>query len=257
MIDSHCHIGLNSSDVIGVLMRAQLAGVQSMLSVACYELEYPALLQLLNDYPNLYGAFGIHPEYVDTLPSADEMIAKITAHPRLVGFGEIGLDYHYLAHPKEVQRAAFEKQIEMAARVNKPIIIHAREADEDVIQILTAAKEGGLLNAGGVLHCYTSGPELAECAMDMGFYISASGVVTFKMSDNVREVFNLVPLDKLLIETDSPYLAPVPYRGKLNEPSYLVETAKKMAELKGVTLDEIDKITTANFKKLFQIKDSV
>ena len=254
MIDSHCHIGMDAlSDVSGILMRAQTQGVKSVLSVACYESDYPAMIQLLTDYPVIYGAFGIHPEYADSMPDADVLKQKIQAHPRIVGVGEIGLDYHYMGASKEVQRSVFERQIEIAAQIGKPIIIHAREADEDVMAILEAAARGGLLQNSGVLHCFTSGIKLAEKALELGLYISASGVITFKMSEGVRDVFRALPLNRLLVETDAPYLAPVPYRGRVNEPAYVMKTAEKLAELKGVSVEEVDEITTCNFNRLFKI----
>ena len=255
MIDSHCHIGLNLVDITGLLMRAQLAGVQTMLSVACYLPEYAALLQLLDKYPTLYGAFGIHPEYSGSCPTKEALISKLMAHPRIIGVGETGLDYHYLTEPKEKQRPVFEQQIEVAHAVKKPIIIHTRDADEDTIAILESADKGGLLKYGGVMHCFTGSQRLAEYALKLGFYISASGIITFKMADEVRSVFKTIPNDRLLIETDSPYLAPVPYRSKINEPSYIVKTAEKLAEIKGVSLKEIDRITTSNFMTLFKIEE--
>ena len=252
MIDSHCHIGLNQTDVTGLLMRAQLAGVTSMLSVACSVREYPALLKLLETYPTIDGAFGIHPEYAATVPSDEEFCQMISAHPNLVAVGECGLDYHYMAEEKDIQIQAFERQITLAARLKKPLIVHTREADSDTISILKTAHKDGLLSAGGVIHCFTGSQELADAALDMGFYISASGVITFKMSDNVRQVISTVPLNRLLIETDSPYMAPVPYRGKINEPSYIVKTAEKLAEMKGVPVQEVERITTENYQNLFK-----
>ncbi len=256
MIDSHCHIGMDESlaDVETILSRAKEQGVNSVLTVACHPLDYPILIKLLKTYPTVYGSFGMHPEYAHEMPPVDELIQKIQAHPRIVGVGEIGLDYHYMSSSKDIQRTAFEKQIELANQVHKPIIIHSREADEDMMAILTAAHHAGLLQNGGVLHCFTSGPELAKKALELGFYISASGVITFKMAEEIRDIFRIIPLDRLLVETDAPYLAPVPYRGRVNEPAYVLKTAEKLAELKGVSLKEIDKITTFNFNKLFRIE---
>lgn len=254
MIDSHCHIGMDSlTDVSEIILRAKEKGVKKFLSVACQMSDYSDLINLLENYPDIYGSFGIHPAYAENMPPEEDLIKKIKAHSRIVGVGEIGLDYHYMDAPKEVQRMVFEKQIEIAAKVDKPIIIHTREADEDTISILIAAEKAGLLKNGGVLHCFTSSLELAKKALELGFYISASGVITFKMSEAVRDVFRIIPLERLLVETDAPYLAPVPYRGHINEPAYVIKTAEKLAELKEVSVDEIDKVTTCNFNRLFKI----
>lgn len=255
MIDSHCHIGLNSVDITELLRRANSAGVKTMLSVACHLPEYPALLRLLDTYPMLYGSLGIHPEYSGTYTTNEDLIKKITAHPHIVGVGEVGLDYHYMAESKAIQQSAFERQIEVAHSVQKPIIIHTREADDDTIAILESADRSGLLRYGGVLHCFTGTQRLAEKALELGFYISASGIITFKMADDIRDVFKMIPCNRLLVETDSPYLAPVPYRSKINEPAYVIETAKKLAELKEISLEELDHITTSNFIHLFKIKE--
>ena len=253
MIDSHCHIGLNQTDITDLLLRAQAAGVTNMLSVACSVPEYPALLKLLDTYPMVYGAFGVHPEYADTMPDDADVIQKLTAHSHLVAVGECGLDYHYTPETKDIQRKVFEKHIELAHQLNMPLIIHTREADEDTIAILESADRAGWLSMGGVLHCFTGSERLAKKGLTCGLYISASGVITIKMADEVRRVFQLIPLNRLLIETDSPYMAPVPYRGKINEPSYLPKTAEKLAELKGVSLQEIEQITDHNFQVLFHI----
>ncbi len=258
MIDSHCHLGIGhewkepgqTPEVL--LKRAQDAGVSGILTVACSYKDEDDLKQML-EYPNVWGAFGIHPE---NAPHFDltHSVRMLTTFSNLVALGEIGLDYYYEPETRAQQIKVFEAQIELAARYRLPIIIHTRDAEDDTIKILRAAKEGGLLENSGVLHCFTGTRLLAESAMEMGLYISASGIITFKKAAELRGVFADVPLNKLLVETDSPYLAPVPYRGKLNEPSYVIETAKELARIKEVTFDEINKVTTGNFKKLFCIK---
>ena len=255
MIDSHCHLDEKETDVAGVMARARQADVTEMLAVACAVADFKPLLRLLDTYSNLYGAFGIHPENADELLEKEAFIKMISAHPRLVAVGECGLDYHYMAQEKSLQRSAFERQIEWASVVKKPLIIHAREADDDIITILDNASRAGSLKAGGVLHCFTGSRALAEKALEVGFYISASGVITFKSADAIRSVFRDVPLDHLLLETDSPYMAPVPLRGRPNEPAFMVHTAQKLAEIKGIEVSDLAKITTENFYRLFDIRE--
>ncbi len=258
MIDSHCHLGIgpewkeNNRNPQTLLQHAYDVGVHKILTVACSYEDKNDLRHMLT-FSNTYGSFGIHPENAgqfDMVHSND----ILDEFPELVGLGEIGLDFYYGPETRLQQIKTFEKQIELAAERDLPIIIHTRDADEDTIQILNAAKQGGLLQNSGVLHCFTGKKELAEFALNIGFYISASGIITFKKAEDLRSVFADIPLKKLLIETDSPYLAPVPYRGKVNEPAYVIETAKMLAQIKGVDFNTIDIQTTQNFKKLFKIK---
>ena len=255
MIDSHCHIGFENDLLNEVVDRAKSVGVRRMLSVACAVSDYKRLLQILTDYPMIDGAVGIHPEYANTWSTAREEISRLFPSTRLVAIGECGLDYHYAPDTKKEQRLCFEEQIELACRLNKPVIIHTRDAEDDTISILQSAYRAGLLKSGAVLHCFTGTRELADIALEMGLYLSASGVITFKNAEDLRSVFYAVPLDKLLVETDSPYLAPVPYRGKENEPAFVIKTAEKLAELKGLSVEEIDRITTENYYRLFHIKE--
>lgn len=254
MIDSHCHLGIGAlndeqSAVEDVLQRAKQANVTDVLTVACDYEDVPDLKMMMS-YPNVYGAFGIHPE--NAIKYNEERSRSVYAElPSLIALGEIGLDYYYGGDMKESQISAFEKQIELASLLHLPIIIHTREAEEDTKAILKSAYNGGLLRAGGVLHCFTASQNMADFALDLGLYVSASGIVTFKKAIDLQEIFKTIPLNRLLVETDSPYLAPIPYRGKVNESAYVVHTAQKLAELKQVTLEEIDKATTNNFKQLF------
>ncbi len=258
MIDSHCHLGIGDEwkengrapDVL--LARAIEAGVTDILTVACDYKDKKDLKQML-EYSGVWGAFGIHPENAEhfDLSHTNDMLDEFS---NIVALGEIGLDFYYEPETRLQQIKVFETQIELAAQRYLPIIIHTRNADEDTISILESAKNGKLLENGCVLHCFTGSRLLAETALNMDIFISASGIITFKKATELREIFSIVPMDKLLVETDAPYLAPVPYRGKVNEPAYVIETAKVLAQIKNETFDNIEKITTSNFKKLFKIE---
>ena len=256
MIDSHCHIGFEGQEIEDVLSRAKVAGVHRMLSVACEPKDYPVLSDLLNRYSQLDGAMGLHPEYATDWDNVSpKLISFFEQNNRILAVGECGLDYHYAPDTKKEQCYAFEKQIELAYHLQKPLIIHTRDAQDDTLSVLRTADRAGLLKFGAVLHCFTGTKFLAEKALEMGLYLSASGVITFKSADELRAIFREVPSDRLLIETDSPYLAPVPYRGQDNEPSFVIKTAEKLAELKSMSLLEIDQITTQNYYQLFQIPE--
>lgn len=260
MIDSHCHVGIGpewgtKASIDNLLSRAREAGVKGILTVACSFTDLADFNQMILRQ-NVWGSFGIHPEHSD-LFDKNSFLETVKKYPDLVAIGEIGLDYFYCPEKRESQINAFEQQIEIAHLLDLPIIIHTREAEDDTIRILQTAARRGLLERAGVLHCFTGSRALCEAALELGFYISASGIITFRKATELRDVFQNIPLNRLLVETDSPYLAPVPYRGKTNEPSYVVETAKQLALIKEVTLSEIDEITTHNFKKLFRIKDEI
>lgn len=259
MIDSHCHLGIGTlneeeSCVEDVLERAKQVNVMHILTVACDYDDVNDLKKMLS-YSNIYGAFGIHPENAEKYNEerSSQVYHELSS---LIALGEIGLDYYYGGDKRKTQISAFEQQIELASKFHLPIIIHTREAEEDTQAILKSAYQSGLLRAGGVLHCFTASQKMADFALDLGLYISASGIITFKKATDLQEIFKTIPLDRLLIETDSPYLAPVPYRGKVNESAYVIYTAQKLAELKKITVDEIDVITTENFKRLF-LKEKV
>lgn len=254
MIDSHCHIGIGEEAEKGIplsetLNRAKNAGISHILTVACSFDDIDDLKAMLT-FQNVYGAFGIHPE--NCLNFSREGIFEVFEElPELIALGEIGLDYFYEPETRQKQIHAFENQIEIADRLNLPIIIHTRDAEDDTISILKSAKNGGLLKKSGVLHCFTGTQRLADFALDMDLYISASGIITFKNAQSLRDIFQCIPSNRLLIETDSPYLAPVPYRGKVNEPAYVIETAKCLADIKSLNYTELGKITTDNFNHLF------
>ena len=260
MIDSHCHLSFERTpeQAAAAIDRAFQAGVTRILSVACREEELPPLIDLMQENAFIDGAFGIHPEYVTQGEVTIERLVKAhLSHPRLIAVGETGLDYCYSPETRSRQLAAFETHIQAAYQMKKPLIIHTRDAEEDTIAVLQAASAKGLLRYGAVLHCFTGSAELAAEAVRLGLYISASGIITFKRAESLRSVFKGIPLNRLLVETDAPYLAPEPYRGKVNEPAYVVETAKMLADLKGISVDDIARQTTANFQTLFLKREAV
>jgi TatD DNase family protein len=259
-IDSHAHLDVPNynADRAEVIARAQAAGVELMLEIAGSDVgkgSLPNGLKLAEEYPFIYAAVGLHPHEASLYDEAlEQELLSAAQHSKVIGWGEIGLDYHYDHSPREVQRQVFARQLELARQTKLPAIIHTREAEDDTIAILRAAwaaPGGGEL--GGIIHCFTSTQALADAALEMGFYISFSGVVTFKSAEELRAVARTIPLDRILIETDCPFLAPLPYRGKRNEPAFVVETAKKLAELKGVDLPEMARVTSENFKRLFKL----
>jgi TatD DNase family protein len=206
------------------------------------------VLALAEQYENFYATVGIHPDYEDIPEFTVEELINLAQHPKVVGIGETGLDYFRLTGDLEWQRDRFRKHIHAAKQVKKPLIIHTRSAAKDTIQIM---QQEGADEVAGVMHCFTESYEVAKQAMDLGFYISISGIVTFKNAADLREVVRQVPLERLLIETDSPYLAPVPYRGKTNQPAFVKYVAEEIAKIKGISLEEVAQTTTNNFFRLF------
>jgi TatD DNase family protein len=256
-IDSHAHLEGKEFDADreAVIQRALDAGVETIVCVGDGELaadSHAAAFRLAEQYPFIYTTVGVHPHEARLLD--DEMYAKLqnlAQHPKVIAWGEIGLDYHYDNSPREVQRDAFRKQLRMARERRFPISIHTREAEADTLAILD--EEWNDAGLGGVIHCFTGTRAFAEAVVEHNFLISFSGVVTFKKAEDLRETARALPIDKILIETDSPFLAPVPYRGRRNEPAYVVETARSIAELRGTTADQIGRETSANFNRLFKI----
>ena len=248
MIDSHCHVGFDElkENIDGYLARAQGQGVQLILTVACHEHQLTDLYDILEKYPTVFGAFGLHPQETKQNISADRL-TKIVQHPKIIGIGETGFDLFYEPDSFEHQKENFETHIQVAQETNLPLIIHSRSADEQTIDILKNFK-----SIQGVIHCFTGSTEFAKQALDLGFYISASGIITFKKSQELREIFKTIPLDRLLIETDAPYLAPEPYRGRINESAYVSKVLEKLAEIKGISPQKLDEITTQNFMDLFK-----
>lgn len=256
LIDSHCHLDVPVFDVdrVEAIARARAAGVELMLEIAGSDIARGSLeigIRLAAEFPFIYAAVGVHPHeaslYSDDLESR---LLELIANPKVIGWGEIGLDYHYDYSPRHTQRRVFERQLELARANRLPVIIHTREAEADTIKTLRRAEV-----AVGVMHCFTGSKNLAETAIDLGFLISFSGILTFKNAEELQEIARSLPLDRLLVETDSPYLAPMPYRGKRNEPAYIVSTARFLADLRGITLAELSDATTANFHRIFSLPD--
>lgn len=253
LFDTHAHINADqfAEDLEEVLKRAKDAGVTNIVVVGFDRPTITKAMDLINKYDNIYGCIGWHP--VDAIDCREEdlqWIEDLCAHPKIVALGETGLDYHWDKSPKEVQHELFRKQIRLAKKLKLPIMIHNRDATEDCIRIL---KEEKAEDVGGIMHCFSGDADTALEIINMNFYVSLGGPVTFKNAKLPKEVAKVVPLDKLLIETDCPYLAPHPFRGKRNEPAYVKLVAEQIAELKGVTFEEIADVTTKNAKKLFGI----
>jgi TatD DNase family protein len=251
LFDTHAHINADqfAEDLEEVLKRAKDAGVTNIVVVGFDRPTITKAMDLINKYDNIYGCIGWHP--VDAIDCREEdlqWIEDLCAHPKIVALGETGLDYHWDKSPKEVQHELFRKQIRLAKKLKLPIMIHNRDATEDCIRIL---KEEKAEDVGGIMHCFSGDANTALEIINMNFYVSLGGPVTFKNAKLPKEVAKVVPLDKLLIETDCPYLAPHPFRGKRNEPAYVKLVAEQIAELKGVTFEEIAEVTTKNAKKLF------
>jgi TatD DNase family protein len=252
LIDSHCHLDYFGPDEIAaVLARAAAAGVGEMVTIGTRLTTSDQVIAIAETYPQVWCTVGVHPHHAaeQPVPAAEE-IAALSAHRRCVGIGESGLDYFYDKAPREVQQASFRAHVRAAALSGLPLAIHARDADQHVITIL----QEEWANLGPfkfLLHCFSSGRRLAEAALALGGYISFSGILTFPKSHEIREIARDVPLDRLLVETDSPYLAPVPFRGKRNEPAWVAETARVLAGVKGIAPEALAEQTTANFRRLF------
>jgi len=231
------------------------AKVSNALCVSVDLPDFPNVLKLAEEHPHLYASVGVHPDYEDTPePSYDFLVETALKHPKIIAIGETGLDYYRMGdrsyESMQWQRDRFRTHIRAAIASKKPLIIHTRSASEDTIKIL---KEEGAEKIGGVMHCFTESLEVAQAAMDLGFYISFSGIVTFKSAKDLQETCKAVPLERMLIETDSPYLAPIPYRGKINEPAWVAKVGEFIADLKGLELEELANQTSSNFYQCFHI----
>lgn len=252
LVDSHCHLDFPDfgPEVDEVVARAHAAGVGLMVTISTKVSEFDRVKAVAERFPHVFCTVGIHPHEAASEPETDKAtLVELAKHPKVVGIGETGLDYFYEHSPREAQQRNFRAHIAAARETGLPLIVHTRDADEDTAQILD--EEMGKGAFPGLLHCFSSGPQLAEKALELGFYVSFSGIVTFKNAESLRETAATVPMDRLLVETDAPYLAPVPKRGKRNEPGFVVHTAARLAEIKGVTAAELAEATTANFLKLF------
>jgi len=257
LIDSHAHLDGErfSGEVEAVVERALAAGVTRIVAIGLWRAEgdFGNALLLATTRPEVFSAaVGIHPHDCARVGEADWAMSEALARdPHVVGVGETGLDFHYDLSPREAQEAAFRRSIQIAHRVGKPLVIHLRDADEAAGRIL---REEGVPAAGGVVHCFTSDAAAARIWLGLGLYVSVAGIVTFKTAEAIREAVRIVPRDRLLVETDAPYLAPIPLRGKRNEPAYVVHTAAKVAEVWGVGLDEVAARTSENARRLFGLK---
>jgi TatD DNase family protein len=251
LVDSHCHLNFPelSDNIQSVrdLMRAEKVGHALCVSVTLDK--FPEVLALAEQFDNFYASVGVHPDYEDIEEPSIDGLVSLATHSKVVAIGETGLDYFRLTGDLEWQRERFRTHIRAAILANKPLIIHTRSAAEDTLRIM---REEGAVKVGGVMHCFTESLEVALAAISMGFYISFSGIVTFKNATLLKEVAQKIPLDKMLVETDSPYLAPVPFRGKTNQPAYVKYVAQEIANLRGISLDVVMEATTVNFFNLFK-----
>ena len=252
LIDSHCHLDFPvlSENIDDVLARARSAGIERMVTISTKIREFDTIRAIADAHDDVFCSVGTHPHHADLESDLGlNDILPLTEHPKVVAVGEAGLDYHYETSAADAQAKGFRTHIAAARETGLPLVIHSRAADEDTAQILEEEMAIGPFTA--VLHCFTAGRELAERGLALGLYISFSGVLTFKKSEELRAIARDVPLDRLLVETDAPYLAPEPNRGKPNEPSYVAHTAGRLADVKGLTADELGEATTANFYRLF------
>tara|TARA_B110000003_G_C16645872_1_gene532001 strand:- start:25 stop:813 length:789 start_codon:yes stop_codon:yes gene_type:complete len=252
IVDSHCHLDFPDfeGEIPDLVARANDAGVKRMVTICTKLKNEPSVRKIAEEHEAVYYAAGTHPMSAasEPLASVDQLI-KISQHPKMVGIGETGLDYHYTAESAEIQKTSLKIHIEAARETNLPLIIHSRAADEDMAAILKNEFKKGQYKC--VMHCFSSSVELAKLSLELGFYLSMSGIITFKKSEELRSIFKLAPIDQVLVETDSPYLSPVPFRGKRNEPSYTAHTAEVGATIYGVDYIMFANQTTKNFNKLF------
>jgi TatD DNase family protein len=257
-IDSHCHLNHAKLAEIGtpdeIVANAKSAGVKGMLTICCrIKSEFPDILAIAKKHENVWCTIGTHPHDAskpdEIAVTHDELVKLAKSDPKIVGIGESGLDYYYTYSTPEDQAESFRKHIRACIETDLPLVVHARDADEDIAKILK--EEGAGANLRGVMHCFSSGRKLAEAALDMGFYISFSGIVTFKQADELRDIAKDVPVERVLIETDAPYLAPIPYRGKTNQPAFVIETGKFLADFYKLDEETMASHSNKNFFSLF------
>lgn len=252
LVDSHCHLNFPGlvENLDEVLAAMSGNGVTHALCISVNLAEFPRVLAIAERHPNIFATVGVHPDYEDEREPTVSDLVTLANHPKVVGIGETGLDYFRLTGNLEWQRERFRVHIRAAKQTRKPLIIHTREAAQDTLRIM---REEGAGEAGGVMHCFTESLEIADKAMEFGFYISFSGIVTFKNAKALKEVAMHVPLERMLVETDSPYLAPAPHRGTSNQPAYVKHVAEEIARLRGISLDEVAAATSQNFFSLFKL----
>lgn len=250
-VDSHCHLNFPelAQDLPAILAGMRTNQVTHALVVSVDMPDWPGLIQLVEPHSNLWASVGVHPDYEASTDPTEQELLRLSAHPKVVAIGETGLDYYRLSEPLDWQRERFRRHIRVARQAGLPLIIHTRNSAADTVRIL---REEGAGEVGGVMHCFTESWEIAQAAMALNFHISLSGIVTFKNAQGVHEVAAKIPLDRLLIETDSPYLAPVPYRGKRNDPAKVIHVAERIANLKGISVQQVAQASTDNFFNLFK-----
>lgn len=256
IVDSHCHLdALNYEnlhhDIADVVSKAKIRGVQYMLAVGVTLKRYQQAYASLAPFAEIFLSCGVHPLDLAEEQFNGDLLRQLAQDPKVIALGEMGLDYYYSEENKHLQQDIFSQQINIAKELKKPVIIHTRQARADTVNIL---KSQGAQSCGGVIHCFTEDYNMAKAVLDLGLYISISGIVTFKNAEELREVVRKLPVDRLLVETDSPYLAPVPYRSKENQPAYVREVCEYVATLKGLSLEKFAEITTDNFQRLFKVK---
>ncbi len=252
LVDSHCHLDFPefAPELDAIVARARAAGIGRMVTISTRVRKLPQVLAVAEKYPDIFCSVGTHPHNAhEELDIDTAQLIALSKHPKIVAIGEAGLDYHYDKSPRDAQEAGFRQHIAAARQTGLPLVIHAREADADMARILVEETEKGAFPA--VLHCYTGGRDLAFEAIELGLYIGFTGIMTFKNGQDLRDLAADLPAHRILVETDAPFLAPLPYRGKRNEPSYVVETAKVLAQVRGIDADEIARQTTENFFRLF------
>ncbi|MBX3023474.1 TatD family hydrolase [bacterium] len=254
LIDSHCHLDMDfDADRGAVLARARAAGVEAMITIGAsgrFDANRAAV-EIADANEAVYATVGIHPHEAASLDDAAiAVLGELAAHPKVVGIGETGLDYHYEHAPRPAQRAAFARFLGLARALRKPIVVHLREADDDAVEVLRGERGGEI---GGVIHCFSGDAVSVRRFLDLGFHISFSGIVTFKTADALREAARLVPSDRLMLETDAPFLAPVPYRGRRNEPALVAQTAATIAAVRGESIAQVAAATNANTRRLFHL----
>lgn len=254
-VDSHCHLNYKdfATDLPDILARAEAVNIKAFLNICTTVEEATSIIQTAEQYPQIFASVGVHPHDAEPgLAALDRdalraWLVEHAQHPKVVALGETGLDYHYDQSPRDLQKDSLRAHLDAAVDTNLPLIIHTRAANEDTIEILKEYQG----RVTGVIHCFSETRWLAEEALALGFYISISGIATFKNAQDIRDIILDIPLERLLVETDAPFLAPIPHRGKRNEPAFMIETAQLIADLKGISLQEIATITTKNFQDLF------
>jgi TatD DNase family protein len=252
LVDSHCHLDFPdfSAERDAVVARARAAGIGRMVTISTRVKKLPQIIAITEQFPEIFCSVGTHPHNAHEELDVDaKALAALSKHPKIVAIGEAGLDYHYDNSPRDVQTQSFRQHIAAARETGLPLVIHSRDCDADMAAILREESGKGAFPA--VLHCFTGGRDLAFAAIELGHYVSFTGILTFKRSEDLRTIAAALPADRILVETDAPYLAPLPFRGKRNEPAYVVETAKVLADVRGLSADELAHQTTENFFRLF------